>query len=168
MLISNKYFDKLLKIHNINSVFYYGGDNNSSTNISSDIQTYINDALKRANELFKNVLVANKFGKKISNSLKDAFNGVVGRSNTVKLTYTPIKNGIDLTYGGGFLLFDSTFNFTKVRHLYYNKDKKVINEININTINYINKPISDVLMNTNSATPTIFEITKFVSEFEQK
>ena len=218
MLVSNKYFDKLLKIHGgtgirnkintpLNNTIRYENEpsnklpdtyfnitsqkggfsfirklpNNpeqqsepSEENKTADLKetkkpdTYIDQALGRAQELFKNILTSNNFGKKLSNSFKDAFNGFVERTNTVKMTYAPIKNGIDLTYGGGFLVFDSTFNFKNVMHVYLDGKSSVM-QIKPTSITDINQIIGKELLNNGgvggSSTP--FTIKEFINELEK-
>lgn len=207
MLVSNRYFDKLLNIHGIKPI-YYGGLSErdekvyfhgnypdfektlemlqkdpkyssfddfvkdtfnpmfdiqnlkkqlegfkKDTNISDDFKnkfyktypktfasikaggpptaTSIEDITARANELFRIVQIANSFGSKLSNMFKTAFNQVSETSTVLPgtVTYQPIQNGIDLTFGGGFMIFDSTFNFLRVTHVYYKKGTTDVTQI---------------------------------------
>jgi hypothetical protein len=225
MLVSNRYFDKLLNIHGIKPI-YYGGLSErdekvyfhgnypdfektlemlqkdpkyssfddfvkdtfnpmfdiqnlkkqlevfkKDSNISDDFKnkfyktytktfadvkaggtgTGIEDITARANELFRIVLLANNFGSKLSNMFKTAFNQVSETSTVLPgtVTYQPIPHGIDLTFGGGFMIFDSTFNFLRVTHVYYKKDTtdvtQIIKDVS-KTIDGVNVSIGNALL----------------------
>ena len=149
MLVSNRYFDKLLNIHGIKPIYYGGGGDSKSDKNLVDDEDYDKQVTARANELFRIVRIANSFGSKLSNMFKTAFNQVSETSTVLPgtVTYQPIQNGIDLTFGGGFMIFDSTFNFLRVTHVYYKKGTTDVTQI----IKDVSKTIDDVNVSIGNA-----------------